>query len=168
MPEGNDPYGTFAFGQQLSKELRCAASSLKARQLEQQIPVDTSTAYIVTNPLSHEDAVIYVKNTSVGRTAAIRATDSLAAARPASTSAASVASGSVRSYQSSVVPPSTQRSSVRLSRDQEALEQRLRNLESTLEQEREGRLTVQAELARLQQLLEKQLVAKQHSAPRRK
>lgn len=168
MPEGNDPHGVLARGQLHSKELRCAAAALKARQQAMRLPVDPAGAYIVTNPITNQDTVIHVPHAADGPPAsesvAARCSSSRAAASPVSAAAPStsvlargppsVASSSPRSVRS-VNPPSSVggRSAARSA----AVESRLAALEDTLSVEREGRLAVQAELARLQTLLEKNL-----------
>jgi hypothetical protein len=173
MPEGNDPYGTQAYNQQLSKELRCSAHSLKARQQFMQIPVDVSRTYIVTNPVTHQDTVIRIPvehggkalrppASSVAAVASTRADSRNEGTMPSSfsmkgpTPSPSVASS--RRSVNSIAPPSTVGGgSSRRTQQHEKLEQRLHALELTLDEERAGRHKVQVELARLQTMLERTL-----------
>jgi hypothetical protein len=187
MPEGHDPWGHQALNQQISRELRCAAAASKARQQDMQLPVDPAAAYIVSNPVTHQDTLIRMPVSRQGgsrgslgahvpgdsgvpprpakpasTTSSI--TGSRVARAPGSRRTPSVAGSerSVRTSASSVVPPTTVSGGSTMRRytpQQEALEARIATLEGTLAQERDGRLQVQAELARLQQLLEKRLAS---------
>ena len=165
MPEGHDPWGHQALNQQISRELRCAAAASKARQQDMQLPVDPAAAYIVSNPVTHQDTLIRMPVSRQGGSRGSLGAHVPGVARaPASRRTPSVAGSerSVRTSASSVVPPTTVSGGSTMRRytpQQEALEARIATLEGTLAQERDGRLQVQAELARLQQLLEKRLAS---------
>jgi hypothetical protein len=171
MPEGNDPQGYLAHRQRISKELLCAASSLQSRKAQATSPPEATEPYIVTNPVTNQSTVIrvpkahptgHVAPSSVAtfgsegsRASSARLSEANLKAQasrsgPPKGVAVSTAASSTRR---STVPPSTHRSTAQ----REALHDRLKSLEATLDEERAGRQHVQQELARLSELLQRQL-----------
>ena len=151
MAAEGDPYGYRALAQRHAKEARCAIAHHQARKAGGAVPLDPLQSFSVVNPLTHRDHLI--------RLAPEAGSLPPAAGKAPSASVASSSRRSVRSVggtsaggASSMVPPSTAASA----RD-DAMLKKLQQLESTLAEERKGRLTIQAELARLQALLEAQL-----------
>ena len=158
MPYGSDPYGSFAYQQRVDKERLATINAHKKKKEAASFPADPHGAYLVTNPLTHVDSVITPGAKTPGSAAPRLTPTVLKAVDGSKQSAAGSSRASVRSVASSSsrLSRGTSRCASSIARD-EALLSKMEQLETTVKEERASRQKVEAELQRLEELVQKHL-----------